>query len=103
MMVVPQTGPNAGNLLLLVLAVCGAVVDNRYKARGGRRESKDWWKVFLAFLGFVGVVFMYLGYHGADAGTYGTLTGNLVVWTFAGYELRRFLVRRASPLAPYQK
>lgn len=102
-MVAPPTAPNTGNLLLLILAVCGAIADNRYKAKGGRRESKGWWKAFLVFLGFVAALFVYLGYHGADAGTFGTLTGNLFVWTFAGYELRRFLVRRANPLAPYQK
>jgi dolichol kinase len=85
------------------LAVCGAVADNRYKASGGKQEDKNWWKVFLMFLAFVAVLFVYLGYHGADAGEFGALTGNLFVWTFAGYELRRFLVRRANPLTPYQK
>ncbi len=102
-MVAPQSGPNTGNLLLLVLAVCGTIADGRYKAKGGKRESKNWWKVFLVFVGFVIVVFVYLGYHGADAETFGALTGDLVVWAFAGYELRRFFVRRFNPLAPYQK
>jgi hypothetical protein len=102
-MVAPQTGYNTRNFLLLVLAVCGTIADSRYKAKGGKRESKNWKKVFLVFLGFVFVVFVYLGYHGADAETIGALTGDLVVWTFAGYELRRFFVRRAFPLAPYQK
>jgi hypothetical protein len=42
-MVVLQTGPNTGNLLLLVLAVCGTIADSRYKAKGGKRESTNWW------------------------------------------------------------
>ena len=102
-MVAPQTECHTGNFLLLVLAVCGTIADSRYKAKGGKRESKNWRKVFLVFVGFVIVVFVYLGYHGADAGTIGALTGELVVWTFAAYEVRRFFVRRFNPLESYQK
>ena len=32
--------PNTGNFLLLVLAVWGAIVDYRYKARGGKQPPK---------------------------------------------------------------
>ena len=99
----PQSPPYTGNLLLLVLSIVGAIIDGRYKAQGGRREDKNWWRVFLTFLGFVAILFVYLGYQGTSAGAFGSLTGNLVVWTFAGYELRRFFIRRSNPIAPYKK
>jgi hypothetical protein len=98
-----QLAPNFENFLLLILAVCGAVVDNRYKARGGKREEKGWWKAALAFVAAVVVLFVYLSYRGVSSDGLATLTGNLVVWTFAAYELRRFLIRRANPVLTFKK
>ena len=89
--------PNTGNLLLLVFAVCGAAVDSRYKARGGKRESKDYVKFFWQSAAAVLVVLIALGYIGGS-GLFGTLLGSVCVVTFAGYELRRWWIRRKNPV-----
>ena len=99
----PESAPNAGNFVLLVLSVWGAVSDNRYKAKGGKHNSKRVWWEYLVGTALIVLLFVMFGMRGVSAGTLGTLTGNLVVWIFAGYELQRFFVRRANPLPEYKK
>lgn len=94
--------PNLSNFFLLALAVWGAVTDNRYKAKGGKREVYGWWK-FLAAIVLLVLLSVFMAYGGFDAGRAGFIMGNLVVWMFAVYELRRFFVRHANPHAAYQK
>lgn len=98
-----QAAPNFGNFILLVLSVWGAIADNRYKAKGGKRDSKTDWRYVLLGVAVVILVFVALGYKGVSAGTLGALTGNLVVLAFAGYELRRYFVRRANPVIDFKK
>src|SRR5258706_3835354 len=92
--------PNAGNFLLLVVAVCGAAVDSRYKARGGKQEAKDYVKFFWQSAAVVMVILISLGYVGGSA-LFGTLFASVCVWTFAGYELRRVWIRRKNPLSTF--
>lgn len=94
--------PNLSNLVILALAVWGGVADNRYKAKGGKREVYGWWK-FLGAVMLLILLSVFMAYRGFDAGRAGFVMGNLVVWMFAIYELRRFFVRKANPLAAYQK
>jgi hypothetical protein len=93
--------PNMGNFLLLVLAVCGAAVDGRYKAQGGERESKDYLKFFRQSAAVVFVILIGLGYVGGSA-LFGTLFASVCVWTFAGYELRRVWIRRKRSVAAFK-
>jgi hypothetical protein len=97
-----QTTPNTGNGILLILAVWGAIADSRYKARGGKCETVNYRKYFLQSAVVVLIVFSVLGYYGG-ARMVGELLGSLLVWTFAGYELRRFFVRRANPVLLLKK
>lgn len=93
--------PNTGNLLLLVLAVCGAAVDSRYKAKGGKRDSSDFVKFFWQSAACVVVLLIALGYIAGPA-VFGTLLGSVSVITFAGYELRRLWVRGNNPLVTFR-
>src|SRR5260370_1894788 len=92
--------PNTGNLFLLMLAVCGAAVDSRYKAGGGKRESKDYVRFFWQSAAAVLVILIGLGYV-VGPGVFGTLLGRVCVVTFAGYELRRWWIRRKNPLPTF--
>jgi hypothetical protein len=98
-----QAAPNTGNFILLVLAVCGAVADNRYKAKGGKRDPKTDWRYLSLGVAIVLAIFVLLGYRGVSAGTLVALTGNLIVWAFAAYELRRLFVRRSNPVVGFKK
>ena len=98
-----QAAPNFGNFILLILSVWGAIADNRYKAKGGKRDSKVDRKYLLLGAAVLVVTFIALGYKGVSAGALGALTGNLLVWIFAAYEARRFWVRRNNPLMTFKK
>jgi len=90
-----QFSPPTINLLLLVLAVCGAVADNRYKAKGGKMPRK--WaalKLTAAFV-LVLVVFALLG---SSADSIAGLSATFFAFGFAGYEAWRLYVRRTNPL-----
>jgi hypothetical protein len=98
-----QPTPNFGNFILLILSVWGAIADNRYKAKGGKREPEVERKYLLLGAAVVLVILIALGYNGVSAGALGSLTGNLLVWIFAAYEARRFWVRRNNPLMTFKK
>lgn len=86
---------NPGNFVLLVLAVWGAVVDNRYMAKGGRRPPKGTAiKLAVALV----LIFVVIGLRGASAESIGYLAGAFFVLGFAGYEAWRWYVRRTNPL-----
>jgi len=96
----PQAAPNTGNFLLLVLAVWGAIADNRYTAKGGKRAPK-WAALKLA--GAFAVLLVIFGLRGSSMDSLAYLTGTFFVVGFAGYEAWRLYVRRAHPLPAWKR
>lgn len=92
----PSVNPNAGNFLLLILAVWGAVVDGRYKARGGKKPLK-WAALKLAGAFGVLLVVLWLA-RGLSGDSVAYLAGLFFVLGFFGYEAWRWSVRRSNPL-----
>lgn len=90
---------NPGNFVLLVLAVWGAISDNRYTARGGKRAPKgSALKLAAAFV----VLLIIIGLTGASAESLGSLAGLFFVLGFAAYEAWRWFVRRNNPLPAWK-
>lgn len=88
---------------MLVLSVWGAIVDNRYKAKGGKRPPKNERTYILTGAGLVVALLLVLGYLGVTAEALGALTGDFAVLIFAGYEAMRFWIRRANALPAFKK
>jgi uncharacterized membrane protein len=90
---------NPGNFVLLVLAVWGAISDNRYTAKGGRRAPKgSALKLAAAFI----VLLIVLGLSGTSVDSLASLAGLFFVIGFAGYEAWRWFVRRNNPLPAWK-
>ncbi len=89
---------------VLILSIWGAVVDSRYKRKGGKKSSKKDRLLFLAALGVVVVFFVVLALIGIGdvAGTIGEATPVLVIVLFATWELDRWRVRSKNPLPQSQ-
>lgn len=85
----------------LILAIWGAVVDWRYKHKGGKKSSKKDKLLFLTALGLVVAFFIVLGLIGVGdvAGIIGAATVDFAIVLFATWELGRWRVRRKNPLA----
>jgi len=94
-----QAAPNTGNFILLVLAVWGALADNRYKAKSGKRAPK-WTAVKLAAA--FGLLLIVFALRGASADSLAYLAGTFFVLGFAGYEAWRWFVRRNNPLPKWK-
>jgi uncharacterized membrane protein len=90
-----QAAPNTGNFLLLVLAVWGAIADNRYTRKGGKRAPK--WAAFKLAAAFA-LLLAVFGLRGSSADSIACLAGTFFVVAFAGYEAWRLYVRRGNPL-----
>lgn len=93
----PSSAP--GSFVLLVLSVWGAVADNRYIAKGGKRPPK--WSAAKLALTFV-VLLVIIALCGASAESLGFLTGSFFLLGFAGYEAWRLYVRRSNPLPTWK-
>lgn len=93
------SSPVAG--LLLILAICGAVADFRYKRAGGKGPTrKDRWLFGSLVVLVVGAIAL-TEYLGADRyGILGFTIVPLFVWFFAAWELGRWRMRRKYPLPP---
>jgi uncharacterized membrane protein len=91
-----QAAPNTGNFVLLVLAVWGAVVDGRYKARAGKKPPK-WAAPRLAVAFGVLLITLWLA-RGLSGDSVAYLAGLFFVLGFFGYEAWRWSVRRSNPL-----
>jgi uncharacterized membrane protein YoaK (UPF0700 family) len=94
-----QAVPHIENFILLVLAVCGAVADNRYKARGGKRAPKG---TVLKLAVALSIILALFGVRGVSANSLGYLGGTFFVLGFAGYELWRWFVRRKNPVPKWK-
>lgn len=87
---------------VLMLAIWGAVVDWRYKRKGGKKTSKRDRLFFLAALGVVVAFFVVWAVIGVGdvAGMIGEATPLLAIVLFATWELGRWRVRSKSPIPP---
>jgi drug/metabolite transporter (DMT)-like permease len=102
---IPQTSPPPNPLpgIALILAVAGAVLDWRYKRKGGKKPTKKDGLLFLTAFVLVGAlltIFYWLG--GGSTGSGPEIIGYTVVpltiVLFATWELGRWRVRRKYPL-----
>jgi hypothetical protein len=93
-----MTSPVPG--IAFILAVWGAVIDWRYKRKGGKKSTKKDRLLFLAALGVVIVSFVVLGLVGSGdgAGIIGETIPPLAIVLFALWELGRWRTRRKNPL-----
>lgn len=92
----------------LILAICGAVVDWRYKRKGGKKPSKKDRLLFLVAFALVGVFFSVLALignsGGADvAGLIGMFSVDFTLVLFATWELGRWRVRTKNPISQLPK
>jgi hypothetical protein len=95
---VASSNPTSGSLM--ILAAWGAVIDWRYKRRGGVKPTKKARLYLLVGVLVCGVFIGVLGIRGARAETIGYLTSSLGTLLFALWELSRLLVRRKHPVQP---
>ncbi len=92
--------PHTENFILLVLAVCGAIADSRYKARGGMKAPK--WTALKLAAAF-GILLVIIRLHGASEDSIIYLTATFFALGFAGYEAWRWYVRRKNPVPGFKK
>src|SRR6266446_10802080 len=96
----PTTTPNVGPPdLFLILAIWGAIVDSRYKRRGGKRPTKREKLFFLSCIAVVVVLLFVVAALGASAYSIGYDTRMLAILLFALWEMKRWQVRHATPLS----
>jgi drug/metabolite transporter (DMT)-like permease len=106
---IPQAAPIPSLLPVaaLILAIWGAVVDWRYKRKGGKKPSKRDRLLFLVAFALVGAFFGVLALignsGGADvAGLIGMFSADFTLVLFATWELGRWRVRSKNPLPQSQ-
>jgi len=87
--------PIRSDSLLLALALLGWLVDILYVRRGGVRPT---WRQRGALLALAIGPLVALGLLGRRAENIGEVAANLWLLIFAGWEVRRFFVRRANPV-----
>ena len=92
----PPTPMNVGLSLFLILAIWGAIVDSRYKRRGGNRPTKEEKLFFLSCIS-AAVVLLLVAALGATAYSIGYSTRVPVILLFALWEMKRWQVRNANP------
>jgi hypothetical protein len=93
-------GATPTDALLLILAMWGAIIDSRYKRRGGKKPSKRDRIFFLAAALLLAlplsVAFVLLR---ANALAFGFVSIESAILLFALWELGRWRVRRNNPLS----
>lgn len=96
----PSPSPVPG--IVLIASLCGAVIDWRYKRKGGKKPTKKDRLFFLAAIVLVAAVFASFWYIGGTTGSgpdiIGLVTVPIVVLLFGTWELGRWRVRRKNPL-----
>jgi hypothetical protein len=90
--------PSPVHRLVLLLAVVGAVVDWRYKRKGGRRPTRLERLALAAAVYLVCLAMVFLGLRGASASRLGRMSGEWAIQIWGLWELSRFIVRRKHPL-----
>jgi amino acid permease len=89
----------------LILAIWGAVVDWRYKRKGGKKPSKKDRLLFLTAFALVFAFFVVLALIGVGdvAGMIGAASVDFALVLFATWELARWRVRNKNPIQQSQK
>jgi hypothetical protein len=93
----PQTG-DAPMGLVLIASVVAAVIDWRYKRRGGKKPTLKDRRFFLAACAVCFICLILFAVLGSSAEGLGYLFGCCLVILFAVWELARWRVRRRNPL-----
>jgi drug/metabolite transporter (DMT)-like permease len=90
--------PNPTTGILLIIAIIGAVIDSRYKRKGGMRSSERDRILFAIAVGLVVAMFVTLAILGADSFTIGYVLPDIAILLFALWEVGRWRTRRKNPL-----
>jgi hypothetical protein len=94
--------PSGFPVVLLILAIWGAVADRRYKRKGGKKSSNRDKVMFLIALVLIVALFVVLGLIGGSSADIGGMIGQaspvIAILLFALWELGRWRVRRNNPL-----
>jgi drug/metabolite transporter (DMT)-like permease len=84
--------------IVFIVSLVAAIIDWRYKRRGGKKPTaKDRW-MFFAACGICLMCLLALGLMGASAEGLGGATPFLLVMLFAVWEFGRWRVRRKNPV-----
>lgn len=89
--------------LILILAIIGAVIDWRYRRRGGQKSTKRAVALFFAATSLVVTFLVGLAFFGESAEVIGEVTVPLAIVLFATWELGRWRTRRKHPLGQPQQ
>jgi drug/metabolite transporter (DMT)-like permease len=83
---------------IFFVSVFAAMIDWRYKRRGGKKPSaRDRW-MFCAACVFCIICVAVFGFMGASPEGMGLLTTNILILLFAVWEFGRWRIRRKNPL-----
>lgn len=97
-----QTAPTPSPVpgVVLILAIWGAVVDWRYKRKGGKKPSKKDRLLFLTAIALVFAFFVVLALIGVGdvAGMIGAASVDFAIVLFVAWELGRWRVRSKNPI-----
>ena len=99
-LVTPSEQPaNPLPTIFLILAVCGAVADWRYRRRGGVKSTKRDRVLFVVAISLCAALMIVLSLMGANsAGLVAVI--QIAIVLFMLWELDRWRIRRANPLPP---
>lgn len=97
----PAQTPSPFNGIFLLWALWGAIVDWRYKRRGGVKPTTRDRLLFVVGVGICLAILVSLGLGGARAESLGSLAGFFTIAVFALWELGRWRVRRVQSLKKF--
>lgn len=89
------------NGIFLLWGLWGAIVDWRYKRRGGLKPTTRDRLLFVVGVGICFAILVWLGLSGARAESLGSLAGFFTIAVFALWELGRWRIRRGHPLKKF--
>jgi hypothetical protein len=103
MQVQPTSSPNPFTVIILILAICGAIADRHYKKEGGDRPDKSE-KRGLAIVVALSVALLIMFDIRVRPDNVARAVGEgisyLACWLFAGWEAWRWRIRRDNPIFP---
>ena len=93
-----QNPPNLAVPLILFVAIVAAIIDWRYKRRGGKRPTTRDRMLFTVAILVCAAFVAFFAFHGLGASTLGSVSGFLFVILFGLWEFARWMVRRKYPV-----
>jgi hypothetical protein len=96
LLLMPSTSTITG--FIVIVSVVGAVVDYRYKRKGGTKSSRMDKSAFWSVGGGIALLFVVLDVVGVKPGKLGGWSVDIAVLLFAGWEVRRWMTRQDHPL-----